>query len=1474
MRKKGTMIVLVLLLVFQNLLFGMVGFANQENSTEFPEQDETIIEQPEQPEEGEGDNGLEDDESVIVPEDGDSTVTDEVYGPRTGQSGEAPVKLTDVRLYYLVEEGNPENDDSWIEYTEENEQSKNRLSQGENVRLVYDWKIGEGDGGYHEVKSGDTYEFDLPQEFKLHNDLIDEPLTYNSSSVGSFTVTRDNKVTMTFNENVENYSFVEGLIKIWSTIQIVEEKETIEFDIEFPTVGEGKIIPVKMKPEKGSAIEKSGTPDNSYNGTEFYWTVDINTSLDELDHVVLSDIIQNGQKLVDSSIKVYELNVALNGDKAQGKEITSGFENRSNELKVEIDFGSINSAYRVEFITIISDLNWEDEKVFKNEAELIFDGGNKTAEASVSIKRGKTLEKKSAHYDWETQTITWEIKYNYNQRSIPAGEAVLVDTLEIPDSLSLKIDSFNVVEMIIDENGNDTETDVSLEEGTDYSVVQSGNGFTLSFKNDINKPYKITYQTRIEGKVYEDFLEVVNRVVTGDGKNGKGEQTIRQGILIKSHDKENADYKNKKVEWTIRFNVNKYNMENVVLKDTFTNKGLELDPDTLTVQVEGGSELEKGSDYTLEQITPDSWKDGFKIEFKNDDATKEKEIVITYTTTFTYADLINGSKSFVNHVLLEWYEDGTKQPTKEAVSVFTPDKFTQNNGFKYGSYNPQTKIITWNIGINYNEDGIRQAVVEDFLQNNQQLDRNSIKVYQMELTGGENGVNKGEEITKGFRIVTTEDDPDLVDRDGNPGFRISFEDPIDSPYWISFQTSLKEEHVDEKYDNTAKLYNQDRLLTTLEASLSVKHGGEYVEKDGDQNEESPRFIDWKVLINPGQSFISTGAKIVDTPSSNQILLEETFEIYRTTVDDKGNLSKDEDRPPLEKGDDLDYILNIKEDNEGHQTFEIIFLNSFEEAYLLEYQSFLFNAKNGDPVSNKVEFSGGGIETGKKESTKEFNIKLSGGSGTGSGKVGSLTVIKIDRDSKETLTGAKFSLRYATNNRYIVEEIETDDKGRIVFEDLLFTDYILEELNAPKDYRIDQKEHLISLKNEDGNRDITVTITNTHKDTPGRIGDYVWKDSNRDGIQNEPDANGVNGVLVELYKVNDNGEYTKVDDQRTADKDGKSGYYLFDDLKEGYYKVCFHLPEGYAFTTPKAGIDHALDSDATSGAPPANDSSIGCSEEIFLPAGGEDLTIDAGLVLGRLGDYVWLDSNRNGIQDEPDLRGFDGVKVELYKKSDDKDDFEKIAETVTAKDENGKPGYYLFDDLLPGEYKVKFELPRGFAFTRKEVQNGKDGEISKAYYNGWTDEISLEAGEEDLTIDAGLVVLFGSDDDDDGDNGGSNPPPTTPPGKENPKDKDPKEKDPKDPNKGTPGDQTDGDDGFPANPPAPGTDSGDTGESGGTDGDNGEKTNNPPVQGETAPKDKGRTLPQTGENPSFLPLLGLFLCVAGAILWYRRKPQLN
>jgi len=122
-------------------------------------------------------------------------------------------------------------------------------------------------------------------------------------------------------------------------------------------------------------------------------------------------------------------------------------------------------------------------------------------------------------------------------------------------------------------------------------------------------------------------------------------------------------------------------------------------------------------------------------------------------------------------------------------------------------------------------------------------------------------------------------------------------------------------------------------------------------------------------------------------------------------------------------------------------------------------------------------------------------------------------------------------------------------------------------------------------------------------------------------------------------------------------------------------------------------------------------------------------IEAAPELAAIGDFVWIDENRDGIQDDGEP-GFPGVTVNLY---DCQDNF--IATMLT--DENG---YYLFDGLTPGDYYVEFIEPEAYDITLQNqgADNALDSDADPT--TGITVCTTLEPGETDLTWDCGLYLI--------------------------------------------------------------------------------------------------------------------------------------
>jgi hypothetical protein len=173
---------------------------------------------------------------------------------------------------------------------------------------------------------------------------------------------------------------------------------------------------------------------------------------------------------------------------------------------------------------------------------------------------------------------------------------------------------------------------------------------------------------------------------------------------------------------------------------------------------------------------------------------------------------------------------------------------------------------------------------------------------------------------------------------------------------------------------------------------------------------------------------------------------------------------------------------------------------------------------------------------------------------------------------------------------------------------------------------------------------------------------------------------------------------------------------------GSYIVKFIAPTGTGITLQNVGANEALDSDA--------DRITGRTACITLASGENNMDVDAGgFRIGSIGDRVWNDLNCNGIQDSTEP-GLGGITVQLY----------NCAGTLLESAVTSSAGKYLFTNLPPGSYKVRFLSGATYTYASRDI-GSNDGVDSDADSTGFTSCITLAEGESKLTIDAGLKKVL-------------------------------------------------------------------------------------------------------------------------------------
>ncbi len=253
-------------------------------------------------------------------------------------------------------------------------------------------------------------------------------------------------------------------------------------------------------------------------------------------------------------------------------------------------------------------------------------------------------------------------------------------------------------------------------------------------------------------------------------------------------------------------------------------------------------------------------------------------------------------------------------------------------------------------------------------------------------------------------------------------------------------------------------------------------------------------------------------------------------------------------------------------------------------------------------------------------------------------------------------------------------------------------------------------------------DVNLTIDFGYVPLPATIGDYVWSDTNNNGIQDDGDS-GIFGVLVDLVL-----DSTIISTNTT---DG-TGLYLFDNLVADCYDVVINSSnfesggalKGHIASPANMGGDDTIDSDG-----------IDNSSSVCVDHGDVNLTIDFGYVPlpAMIGDYVWSDTNNDGIQNVSEV-GIDGVVVDLMNGS-----------MLIATDTTNSTGYYLFDNLVADCYDVvinssNFEFGGALkGHIASPANMGSDDTIDSDGIDN-SSIVCVDPGDVNLTIDFGYVPL--------------------------------------------------------------------------------------------------------------------------------------
>ena len=525
-------------------------------------------------------------------------------------------------------------------------------------------------------------------------------------------------------------------------------------------------------------------------------------------------------------------------------------------------------------------------------------------------------------------------------------------------------------------------------------------------------------------------------------------------------------------------------MENWSITDTYSSRGLTMDQSTFVMRTIAtpAVTLVRDVDYTLEITTDADGETGFKVTFPvgSPYATTSEAFDINFKTDYEMNKVIAGGTrvdgSAINYrpgsdvifhnigqlegTLVD--ETDPANPIRKNVDIKSDAiRRTRNevaiNGQKSGSYDRQTKQVTWTVDVNYNSEILKDAVLRDTIQGlnpTQKFLPESVVVQEFTVNAGGTivpgaVVYENQAAVGGFTGTVTMP----TTANGNE-LTVTFPDTetgtTPKKYRVVFKTLVEDEIIGvTTFNNTGRFTNTGFPERELPATIQVTEGNKFIGKSGKQD---GMYANWTVVINESQSTIPN-AILEDTPSNNQLLLEDSFKLYAVT-----NLPPFTTANPVAKGaelkaktaatvgDDWDYEIVIADpvDENSPQTFQLIFRETLRRPYVLEYSSLIL-AGNNEAVTNKAVLSGSNGTHGEDSEEGRFTFSVGAAGGGASGKVGNLTIVKQDGETLTPLANVTLEL-YVSNTSATNPSFRrlftrtTDATGTINYGKLPYTTY--------------------------------------------------------------------------------------------------------------------------------------------------------------------------------------------------------------------------------------------------------------------------------------------------------------------------------------------------------------------------------------------------------------------------------------------------
>lgn len=822
---------------------------------------------------------------------------------------------------------------------------------------------------------------------------------------------------------------------------------------------------------------------------------------------------------------------------------------------------------------------------------------------NVNIEKNPTttfdlVSKKAENYDPATQIMDWSFTTN-RYSNVPITDLSIIDTLS-PDVLALDTTSLKYTK-----DGNSQETEIPKDhanaDGVYYtydnntgqfviycSKIDTGNYFTFNFSTKVVNPDVLSQQG--QPTVSNSAQIKATAGSTPVDKEISGEKNIDNTLVTKVTDGD-YDYSNSDhlINWKVEIDPNHLPIVDGQLEDTLPlhtsfyklngisyNDGekqvvSDVDNNSKSVKIKG----KNNQDETI------YWD---KITRNNNDTDKE---VVTFTLPETTMDngktgnvgkytlyfstqidedyLKSGENNnqgltFKNDVALKGKVTdpaGDKQVEIKAES--SANEEIQNKALQKSSELLNNGRLKWTVMINENQVDMGNMTLNEDLSKAAPKDlmsiygeRDGFKLYAVTLNA-QGGISKKEEIK---------------DADG-------------SIWWNELKNSIKDQSFSLKIPDSYKkktlmLEFETFILDNVEAGSTVTNAVQLAPNDGGTGNDN---IDASGNYDGGYN-MEQYAKIRNVPFIQVLKSSKNGEDIKvegatfTLTPYEINGSKDE------------YIKGASKTAKTGKTGYASFIPLKKDVvYKLEETTEASGYSKDTAEIKYFQFDNTGKVTAGKRTLKESEA------GTGIevtpqviqyGKytiiqsekwkntpTGKLSFTKTGADSSSAgLKGVKFTLKrndqkWDNIENNILNDVKTatsDESGKVTFTELDPGEYTLKETEAPKEYKISNKEHKIVV-----NAGGTVTMDGSTVDTNTKISNtYVSGSIELTKKDAQTTSFKLEGAKFGLYKGGSTDESAKIK-EATSDGSGKVTFSNVPYTPDGYTVKEISAPAGYQVT---------------------------------------------------------------------------------------------------------------------------------------------------------------------------------------------------------------------------------------------------------------------------------------------------------------------